>query len=76
MVMKSLVVVFSYHHKNTEKIANEIARILDAQIKTPQDIQPEELQAYDLIGFGSGIYGAQHHTSLLDLARQTTKSNR
>ena len=38
------------------------------QIKKPQQINPEELKKYDLIGFGSGIYGAQHHESLLDLA--------
>jgi len=66
--MKSLLICFSYHHNNTEKIANVIAKVLDAQIKTPKDINPEELQAYDLIGFGSGIYGAQHHKVLLDLA--------
>ena len=66
--MKSLLVLFSYHHKNTEKVAKVFAQVLDAQIKTPQQINHEELQGYDLIGFGSGIYGAQHHKSLLDLA--------
>ncbi|MHA2121109.1 MAG: flavodoxin, partial [Promethearchaeota archaeon] len=44
------------------------AKVLDAQIKTPQQINPEELQDYNLIGFGSGIYGAKHHKLLLDLA--------
>ena len=66
--MKSLLVLFSYHHNNTEKIANVFAKILDAQIKTPQQINPEELQEYSIIGFGSGIYGAKHHKTLLDLA--------
>jgi len=66
--MKSLLVVFSYHHNNTEKIANVFAKVLDAQIKTPQQINPEKLQEYSLIGFGSGIYGAEHHKDLLDLA--------
>jgi len=66
--MKSLLVLFSYHHNNTEKIANVFAKVLDAQIKTPQQINPEELREYNLIGFGSGIYGAKHHESLLDLA--------
>lgn len=42
--------------------------MLDAHIKTPQETDAEELQLYDLVGFGSGIYGYQHHTSLLDLA--------
>ncbi|MCP8318553.1 MAG: flavodoxin family protein, partial [Candidatus Methylarchaceae archaeon HK01B] len=65
--MKSLLVLFSYHHNNTEKIANIFAKVLDAQIKTPQQINPEELQEYSLIGFGSGIYGGKHHKFLLDL---------
>ncbi|MFB0562277.1 MAG: flavodoxin family protein [Candidatus Lokiarchaeia archaeon] len=66
--MKSLLVLYSYHHNNTEKIANVFAKVLDAQIKTPQQINPEELQEYSLIGFGSGIYGGKHHKFLLDLA--------
>ena len=66
--MESLLVLFSYHHNNTEKIANVFAKVLDAQIKTPQQIDPEELQEYGLVGFGSGIYDAKHHESLLDLA--------
>ena len=66
--MKSLLVLFSYHHKNTEKIAKVFAKVLDAEIITPQQINSEELQEYSLIGFGSGIYGEKHHESLLDLA--------
>jgi flavodoxin len=66
--MKSLLVVFSYHHKNTEKIANVFGNVLDAKIKTPQQINVEELQEYALVGFGSGIYGAKHHESVLALA--------
>lgn len=65
--MKSLLICFSYHHKNTEKIANVFAKVLDAQIKTPQQIKPEGLQEYDLVGFGSGIYSAKHHESLFEL---------
>jgi flavodoxin len=66
--MKSLLVLFSYHHNNTEKIAKVFAKVLNAQIKTPQQINPEELQEYSLLGFGSGIYGEKHHKTLLDLA--------
>jgi len=65
--MKSLLVLVSYHHKNTEKIANVFAKVLDAQVKAPQQINPEELQDYSLVGFGSGIYAAKHHKSILDL---------
>ncbi len=66
--MKSILVLFSYHHKNTEKIAKVFAQVLDAEIKTPRQIIPEEIQEYSLIGFGSGIYGEKHHRTLLELA--------
>jgi len=66
--MKSLLVVFSYHHKNTEKVAKVIAKVLDAEISEPQEINPDELQAYSLVGFGSGIYSGKHHKTLLHLA--------
>ena len=68
MPMTSLLILLSYHHKNTEKIANIFAKVLDAPIKTPEQVTPEELQEYSLIGFGSGIYGEKHHKVLLDLA--------
>jgi flavodoxin len=53
---------------NTEKVAKVIAKILDAQIKWPDKIKPQELQEYNLVGFGSGIYGEKHHKLLLGLA--------
>jgi flavodoxin len=31
-------------------------------------VDPGEIRGYDLVGFGSGIYGEKHHESLLDLA--------
>jgi len=68
MAMNSLLVLYSCHHNNTEKIAKVFAKVLDAQIKTPQQINLEELQEYSLIGLGSGIYGAKHHEYLLNLA--------
>ena len=60
--------MFSYHHKNTEKIAEVFSKVLDAQIMTPQMANPEEILDYDLVGFGSGIYDAKHHRTLIDLA--------
>ena len=63
--VKSLVVVFSYHHNNTEKIANACAKVLGAEVKTPQQVTPGEIAEYDLVGFGSGIYSATFdHLSL------------
>lgn len=66
--MKSLVIVFSFHHNNTEKIANACANVLGAQVKTPEQVNPEEIADYELAGFGSGIYSATFDPSVLDLA--------
>jgi len=66
--VKSLVVVFSYHHGNTDKIAHTCAKVLGAEVKTPQQVNPKEIVEYDLVGFGSGIYSATFDPSVLDLA--------
>ena len=66
--MKSLLIVFSYHHNNTEKIAKIFANVLGSPIKTPQQIDPEEIKQYDLVGFGAGIDSGKHYKVLLDLA--------
>jgi len=68
MVMKVLLVVHSVHHGNTAKTAEVFARVLDARTKTPRQIDREELQDYDLVGFGSGIDSDRHYKELLDLA--------
>ena len=73
--MKSLIVVISIHHNSTGKIADTVAKVLDAQIKMPQDVNPEELQEYDLVGFGSGIYDYTTHKALSNLADKIPKVN-
>ena len=62
------MIVFSYHHDNTEKIANACAKVLGAEVKTPQQVRPGEIAEYDLVGFGSGIYSATFDPSVLELA--------
>jgi len=66
--MKSLIVVYSYHHNNTQKVAQVIAKVLDAKVKSPQQTNPEELNQHDLVGFGAGIDGGKHYRELLDFA--------
>jgi len=74
--MKSLIILFSYHHRNTEKIAKVFAGVLGSEIKLPQQLKPEELKDYDFIGFGSGIYDGKHHKSLLDFADSLPNSTK
>jgi flavodoxin len=52
--MKRLLIVYSYHHNNTQKIAETMAKVLEAEIKIPQQTNPEEPQKCDLVGFGAG----------------------
>ena len=66
--MRSLIVVYSYHHNNTLKIANEIANVLGGKVKAPVETTREELKEYDLIGFGAGIDSGSHYKELLDFA--------
>ncbi len=68
MANRAIVIVSSYHHHNTKRIAAAMAGVLDAPIRAPQQVDPSELREYDLVGFGSGVYSARHHPSLLDLA--------
>lgn len=67
--LQALVVVYSYHHHNTEKVARVMAEVLGAEVKAPRDVRPEELAGYDLVGFGSGVYGGKLHQDLLALAQ-------
>ena len=66
--MKCMLVLYSYHHMNTEKVAKVLAKILDAQIKSPQETDPQEVLHYDLVGFGAGIDGGKHYKPVLDFA--------
>ncbi|HPF88484.1 MAG TPA: flavodoxin family protein [Candidatus Limiplasma sp.] len=66
--MKTLLVVVSVHHQNTLKVAQAIADVLQAAIVSPEEVDPDQLNAYDLVGFGSGIYSGEHHKRLLAFA--------
>ncbi len=64
--LDAAIVLFSYHHKNTEKIAKVFAKVLDVQVKSPQEIGSDELKKYNLVGFGAGIDSGKHYKPLLD----------
>ena len=71
--MKSILIVISIHHNKTGKIADTMAKILDAQIKQPQNVNPEKLIDYDFVGFGSGIYDYTTHKALSNLVDKLPK---
>ena len=67
MDKKTLIICKSTHHGNTMKVAKSMAEEINAKIIDPSDFNKDMIEDYDLIGFGSGIYGGQHDKSLLDL---------
>lgn len=64
--MKTLIIYKSIHHQNTQKIAQVLAKELEAKILDVSQAKKEDLEDFDLVGFGSGIYMWRHHKQLLD----------
>ena len=68
--MKILIVYRSYHRMNTEKVARAMAEATGATLMKTEEVRPEDLDGYDLVGFGSGIYGGRHHKDLIALVER------
>jgi len=62
--MKTIVVYSSKHHMNTEKVAQVIAGELKAEARKVSDVKPQDLDGFDLVGFGSGINGFDVHPEM------------
>jgi flavodoxin len=64
--MRALIIYFSAHHGNTERVGRAMAHVLDAALLPVKQADANALAQCDLIGFGSGIYFGKHHDGLLD----------
>lgn len=73
--MKTLIICESVHNGNTRKVADAMAKDLDAEVKRPPEVDAGRLGNYDLIGFGSGIYNGNLHQGILKLAREMPAVN-
>jgi flavodoxin len=62
--MKTLVIYSSKHHLNTEKIALAMGAELGAEVKKLSEARSQDLEEFDLVGFGSGINGLDVHREL------------
>jgi flavodoxin len=70
--MKILIVYRSQHRMNTQKVARAMAEATGATLATVDEVRPEDFDGYDLMGFGSGIYGGRHHQDLFALVERMT----
>jgi flavodoxin len=68
--MNVLIVYKSYHKMNTEKVAQAMAEAMNATLKKVDEVRPEDLSGYDLIGIGSGIYAGKYHRSLFKMVEK------
>jgi flavodoxin len=68
--MKAAIVCVSVHHGNTRRVAQAMADALGAGVLAAEEARTLDGRAYDLIGFGSGIYFGRHHVSLRNLVRE------
>jgi len=78
-VQKAIIYLYSYHHMNTQKIGNAIAGKINAKIIELKNINDSnELETYDLIGFGAGIDSGKHYPQMLKFAEnlQTVNNKR
>jgi flavodoxin len=54
--MKTLIVYCSKYKNNTKEIAQVFANEIDTDLININDHNDIDINAYDLIGFGSGVY--------------------
>lgn len=72
---KILIICESIHHGNTRKLAEVMAAVLGAEIKKASEVKEGEINNYDLVGFGSGIYDDKLHVQILRLVDRLPQQN-
>ncbi len=65
--MEVLIIYHSEHHQNTEKIARVMAAKIGADLKDAKEVRAEDINNYEIIGFGSGVYNGRFHKDLLEI---------
>lgn len=68
--MKTAICYLSYHHGNTRKVVEAMAREGDVDLIDVRARQVVRLEEYDRVGFASGIYGFEMHEAVIAFARQ------
>ncbi len=74
--MKTLMLYESVHKGNTRKVAEAMAKALNANLVRAEEFpEPDNANAYDLVGVGSGIYAMRHHKNILNLLDRLPESH-
>lgn len=70
-----IIAYISKHRGNTHKIAKAISDELGAELKKVEEVTPEKLMSYDLIGLSSGIYAFGMHRKIKKLIKKIGNGN-
>ena len=65
--MRVLIIYHSEHHQNTEKIARTMATKIEAELIEAKDVSAEDINNFNIIGFGSGVYNGRLHKDLSEI---------
>lgn len=68
--MKILIIVKSKHYDNTLKIAEAMSEVAPATITDLENASFYNLNEYDIVGLGSGIYFGKHDKDLFKFAEK------
>lgn len=68
--MKTAVCYYSRHHGNTRKVLDAMAQEGKIDLIDVTAREAVRLEAYDCIGFASGIYGFEFQKAVVEFARQ------
>ncbi|MDF2909042.1 MAG: flavodoxin [Herbinix sp.] len=74
--MKSLVIYYSAYKNHTEKIAELFAEKMNADIINLKKIKNVQIDNYDLIGFGSGVYKESMAPQIFSCVEQLNLKNK
>ncbi len=70
---KCLVICESIYNNNTLKLAKAMAQTLGCYCVTVDEALALNLNEYETIGLGSGIYFGKHHPKLFQVAQRHSK---
>ncbi len=68
--MDAVIFYVSVHQGNTRQVARAMAGPLGAKLVDIQSDEVANIDDYDLLGFGSGIYYGKHHKLLLNFVSE------
>lgn len=73
--MKILIIVKSKGKGNTMQIAEAMAEVSPATITSLEDAKNYNLEEYDLVGLGSGIFLGKHYKDLIKFAESVNNKS-